>query len=554
MIKKSRKIFFAALGGILISFCYVAGAVLDRFDSLDLKEPGFYGRWLAAAVLVTGILFLLWEGLDRLPGRMSEGRRGSEAWADRKDFWGKLRRLRLPGWACVLFMLLCWLPALLSLFPGAFAYDAYEEWTQVHTGAVTSHHPVLHVLTLGGLVELFYGLTGSYNVGMAVYSVLQMVLLAVVLTAVLRFLEDFGVPGFFRLLALMFFGLSPVMQLFAISATKDVLFTGAELLFFLYCLRFCLRREELLESRSGMAGFCVSAFCTMILRNNGLYIVLGMLAVLAVSCRRDWKRCWRKLAVMLVGILLPYLLYVGPFYSLLRVTQGGVEEMLSVPLQQMARVYRYDYDSLEQEDIELLYSVVNREDLEQYRATVSDFVKRGFNRQGFEENKAEFIKLWVRWGVSHPLTYINSFLVNTVDAWYPGAVVDGYRHGDGRSSYFDYQVDKPGTEVVLLPKLHDFYEHLSHDDEAQKAPLAFLVLSPGWYLVLALVIFLYFWRSRLYGMLLPGMLLLLHFGTVLLGPMALVRYMLIFYYGFPVFLAMVLFRDRMEGVTGSGQV
>ena len=46
--------------------------------------------------------------------------------------------------------------------------------------------------------------------------------------------------------------------------------------------------------------------------------------------------------------------------------------------------------------------------------------------------------------MEHPLTYVNSLLINTVDFWYPGAVVDGYRHGDGRSSYFDYKVDEPG--------------------------------------------------------------------------------------------------------------
>ena len=85
--------------------------------------------------------------------------------------------------------------------------------------------------------------------------------------------------------------------------------------------------------------------------------------------------------------------------------------------------------------------------------------------------------LWIRWGMEHPLTYVNSLLINTVDFWYPGAVVDGYRHGDGRSSYFDYKVDEPGKEIGLLPSVHDYYEAISHDSDVQKSKRLFLNIT-----------------------------------------------------------------------------
>lgn len=530
MAKTGRRIAFSAITGILTGFCYAAGKPLDQYDSLNLADKGFYFTWILTACLAGGIIYVVWELLRRV--KLSRVRI--------KDF-------RIPDWCCVVFLMLCWLPAFFSLFPGAFAYDAYEEWQQVHLGEITSHHPVAHVLLLGGLVEWGQKLTGSYNTGIAVYTLLQMTVMAFVLSSTIHFLKEFGAHGIFRLLTLLFYGLSPVMQLFAISATKDVLFTAAELMFLLYVIRFCCRREDLLSDKKQICAFCVSAFFTMILRNNGLYIVLATLPVLAFVCRKEWKRFAKKLGLILLGILVPYLLYVGPVYRLLQVIPGGVEEMLSVPLQQMARVYRYDFDTLEQAELELLYSIVPRENLEEYRATVSDFVKRGFQRENYQENQAEFWKLWVKWGVEHPFTYVNSFLINTVDAWYPGAVIDGYRHGDGRSSYFDFQVDTPGEERVFLPGLHEFYEELSHDADAQKKPFAFLLLSPGWYLVLFLVLFFHLWCEKRYELLVPWLIPILHFGTVLLGPMALVRYMLIFYYGFPVLLACAVY-----GVSGKG--
>ena len=250
--------------------------------------------------------------------------------------------------------------------------------------------------------------------------------------------------------------------------------------------------------------------------------------------------------IFLAVIFVPYFLYIGPMYRVLDVKPGGVEEMLSVPLQQMARVYKYDIDSLSGEDLDTLYRFVEEESLSQYKPTVSDPVKQGFHREEFQTHKWDFLGLWIRMGMDHPLTYVNSFLINTVDAWYPHALIDGYRHGDGRGSYFDYRVAPPGEEKVFLRGLHDFYDTLSHDLQAQAKPLAFLLLSPGWYFLCTVVLFFYFWSRRKYGMLLSMLVFVFHMITVLLGPMALVRYMLLFFVALPVVLAVAFFPKGFE--------
>lgn len=529
-----RKCIFSIMTGMIAAFCYAAGYRLDTFDTLDFLDKDFYLTWAAAAVLAGIAIYLFWQGLDWLAARVEKA--GTVKTDSRRGRW----------LVCTVLLFLCWLPALLSLFPGAFSYDALEEWQQVRQWSITSHHPVVHVLLLGGLVEGFFRLTGSYNAGIAVYSVLQMLVLAGVFASTINFMEECGVPRVWRIVSLLFYGFSPVTQLFSICATKDVFFTGAELVFFLYTIRFAVNRE-LTADRKKMIRFGLSALGTMIFRNNGVYIVLFTLLVIAFVSRRTWKKYHKNWILFLLVILIPYLLYTGPVYRALDVKPGGVEEMLSVPLQQMARVYRYDRDSLEGEDLELLYRYVDRESLEAYRATVADFVKKGFHREAFEQDKAGFFGLWAKWGVSHPLTYLNSFFVNTVDAWYPGAMIDGYRHADGRGSYFDYKVDSPGTETVYLQALHDRYEILSHDVSAQKKPLAFLVLSPGWYFLYTLIIFFYFWSRGKYRLLLPFSVFIFHFLTVLLGPMILVRYMLLFFFAFPVVCAMAFYGSKWDG-------
>lgn len=410
---------------------------------------------------------------------------------------------------------------------------------------ITSHHPVAHVLLLGGLTEGFYLLTGSYNVGIAIYTVLQMLILAWVLSLSIEFMAEFGVPRFWRILSMVFYALSPIVQLFSICATKDVFFTAAELLFFLSAIRLSVDRESA-GNRKRMIYFGISALCTMIFRNNGVYIVLLTLAVLAVCCRKQWIKYQKNTVLFLLMLFLPYFLYIGPVYKALGVTPGGVEEMLSVPLQQMARVYRYDADSLSEEELAGLRRFVEQDALEQYRPTVADFVKKGFIREEFQKHPSDFFSLWVKLGIGHPLTYVNSFLINTVDAWYPHALIDGYRHADGRGSLFDYKTSIPGEERVYLRELHNFYETISHDLEAQKKPFAFLLLSPGWYFLCTLLFFFYFWSRRKYKLFLPMWIFVFHMLTVLPGPMALVRYMLLFFFAFPLICAIGIFQGCFE--------
>lgn len=524
-IGRKREIIFIVITGAIISFCYVAGYQLDNFETLNLTDVSLYLKLLVGTVLAGSIVFFLWSWVEK----QRKKKPGIVTAQERLPF-------KLHFWQIALILFGCWIPTWLSIFPGAFAYDATMEWQQVRDWAITSHHPVLHVLVTGGLVEVFYALTGNYNLGISVYTCLQLLLMACIFAVAIGILKELGVRAGFLWFALVFFAFSPVVQLFNVSSTKDVVFSGAELLFFLYVVLFYCRREDFFKSKRRMAAFVIVTLCTMILRNNGLYIVIITLVVMCFDIRTYRK----KFGLQLLMVVAVYGLYVGPFYSVLGVEAGGVEEMLSVPMQQLARVHRYDYDSVTAEDLEQLYKVLPKENLDSYKATVSDFVKKGFQRDGFEADKAGFFKLWVKWGVEHPLSYINSFLINTVDFWYPNAVVDGYKDPYGKNSFFDYRVDKPGKENVLLPGLHDFWEKVSLDKAIQKNPISFLFLSPGWYLILYLVMAMYFWCYRKREFWVPMLILLLNFLTVLLGPIALVRYVLIFYYAFPVLLSMFL--------------
>ncbi len=531
-MKKSRKILFSLLAGFCTAFSFQAGYSLDKFDTLHFSDPELYIGIVLATLFVSVVTYFVWEGITFI----REDRHRD--FVD-KFLCGKTFSKGPTYFVSVLLMFLCWLPALLSIFPGVFSYDAYDEWQQIVNGTITSHHPVIHVLLLGGLVEGIQNITGSYNAGIAVYSVLQMLILANAFTYSIQLMKKVqNIKPLWQYVALAFYCLSPVVPLFSICATKDILFAGAQLLFFQYVFIFYQAPERLFERKQHLWGLGLSAFFTMTLRNNGLYIVIIVGALMIIRCFVKMRVNFKKFSLLCLLVIATYGIYVGPIYGLLGVEKGGIQEMLSVPLQQMARVYRYDYDSLEQEDLELLYEIVPQKNLEAYRPTVADFVKSGFDEDAFSVNKGKFFKLWIKWGIDHPLTYLNSFLVNTVDGWYPKAVIDGYRND--KNNYYDYRVAEPGTEVVFLPKVHEYYDAISHDKSIQENGWSFLFLSPGWYFILFFQALLYNLCQKRYDTIVPFFVPILNFLTVLLGPMALVRYVLIFFYGFPLMLAVTI--------------
>ncbi len=520
-----RNVLFATGTGLLLGFFYVAGYALEKYDNVNFADKSFYLKWILVAGLATILVFLVWRLTDSL-----RAGRFILPWTD-AGWYKKMNQFKLPLWGYAGILFLLWVPAWLSIFPGAFAYDAPDELRQIAQWDVSSHHPVLHVLWLGGFVQAAYNLTGSYNLGIALYTVMQMLLLAFVFGYTIRFLEEENIGGVWRLFALLFYGLSPVIQLFSISSTKDTLFAGVALLFVISVYRVTCKTELFWETGSWKILFVVSALFTMILRNNGLYITVLTLAGVVLGLKKHRK----KVLVLCAIILIPYLLYTGPVYKWLGVQKGGVEEMLSVPIQQIARVHYYDRESIEANDLKLMYEVIPESNWEAYRPSVSDFVKAGFQKAAFKEHKADCLQLWIRLGVKNPVTYINSFLLGTVDFWYPHAVVDGYRDVYGRSNFFDYQVCEPGKEVVLLEKLHQTYEYLSTEKSAQTLPGIFLLISQGWYLMLGMSVFVFLWCRREYQKMAPMMILVWNMATVLLGPIALVRYVLILFYVFPVF-------------------
>lgn len=533
---KKRRWILPGLFGTAFSFCMITGVQLDTRGSVPFSDPSLWLAILAGAVVMTLSVRYFWDLIDgkqreRAVSRQKEG----EATDQGEKRWNKFSGWLLPS--ALIFVM--YLPVFLAVYPGFFVYDAQDELMQVVTRNFSTHHPLVHVLMLGGIIQLVHKLTGSYNAGIACYTVFQMLVMAGIFGWCIRKLEKWGVGKGYRILTTLYFGLCPVLVMFSLCSAKDGLFAGMLLIMTILLTELFKAPEEFWKQKGKLLLLLAASLGMMLLRHNGFYAFAVFSVLTVIYLKKDRK----KAALYFGGILATYLVVSAGLTGILRADASENQEMLTVPISQMARVYQNRKEELPPEEKELLYQYLPQEALEHYTPKVSDGVKVHFNNQAYEADRGSFLKLWLKWGTENPFTYLNAWFMTSYGFWYPDTVIDVYRGNTvftytyEDSSYFGYEVEQPGTRQSKLPWLSEIYRRMSLEIFQQRIPVVSMLFSPGflfWMSAFILCFWGYHGRWKKVMALMPVMLCWL---TVLLGPTYLTRYVVYLWAVLPVILA-----------------
>jgi hypothetical protein len=527
-LKDRRGWLCALLLAFGFALAMLFGVRLDRTQNVDFKDAGLWISLPVLTCLVMVLVKVLWGLLARQEAQPDSARE---------------RRVNL---CTFIFLLLCWFPVFLAVYPGFFVYDAQDEYIQVATRTFSTHHPLVHVLLLGGILCGVHKLTGSYNAGIACYTLLQMTLVSGCFTFLLSYLQKKKVSKTLRMVSVLYLGLFPTVVMFALCSAKDALFSCALLLLAISLIEMCRDGGSFFSSKGWVLLSVVSAVCMMLLRNNGIYAFVFTLPFLIFYQKNHRK----KVLLWAVAAILGCLLINGGLKTALHAEGGEHQEILTVPIQQLARTYKYTPEIFSQEDKETLYEILSPEALAMYNAKLSDPVKYRFDNEAFAADKAKYAKLWLKIGLKKPLSYLNAWFMTSYGFWYPNTVIDVYRGNSvftftyEDSSYFGYEVEQPGTRESKIPWLDEFYRKLSLEPFQQKIPVVSLLFLPGAMFWLFAFTCGYLFYRRRFSLLVPCVLILAVWLTVTLGPTCLPRYVLILWFALPFTLALLLEQDR----------
>ena len=320
---------------------------------------------------------------------------------------------------CALTIFIAYIPYFLHNYPGIFTTDSIAEMHSAinNMGNLVNHHPVLHIFIISVCLNIG-NVFGDYTIGIAIYSILQMVATSMVFSYVIKYMASKKINVYIRAVILAFFALYPPFATYSITMWKDVPFALMMVLFTIQIIEM-VTNKQYFESKKNLIKFAIISILVILFRNNGIYVVFLTMIAMIIGIKGNRQ----KLTIVTATIVLFYIIFKGPIFDLFNITDGPVREALSVPLQQIARTVKYKEDELTQEEKDIISKYLPIEDLaERYYPLISDNVKDNFNNAEFEENKVEFVTLWIKLFIKAPKEYIEAFFSNSYGYWYPQAI------------------------------------------------------------------------------------------------------------------------------------
>ncbi len=438
---------------------------------------------------------------------------------------------------------LCWIPVFLAYYPAIMAYDFNVQSIQVVQEAYHTHHPLIHT----GLLWIFFQLgkaAGSYQLGMALFALLQMLVMSCIFGYSCTFIRRFTGKRTAVAVAILFYGVLPVNSVLSVSITKDVLFSGFFLLFLLLLLE-----RNIARNRKLFLDICLIpvGILMLLFRNNAIYAFIPFAVFFVLINRREWLRpCIVCVLITVLSLLASFGLKTG-----LHADTGSISEMCSVPMQQFARVGYLHGNELSREDYACIDRYVYDDYWQRYNPPIADTVKITVAADGiehWEENLPRTVRDWIKIGLHYPNEYLDAFFCLTSGYWFLDDVSYAEVLGSDLESRMGilYTFNASQSAVFegieshsLFPWLETQMENIVSANAFFQWPVLSQLFKPAVYCLLlffGLLVFCYRKDGKkAVFVLFP----LLYLTTLLLGPVALMRYAYPFVVWAPVLVCMI---------------
>ena len=432
------------------------------FTYNEYKESIFELNYIIKAIIrFVGLYIILNKGITILlyiiKFKMLD-RKYKEEKSDNKCFNNKfINKLHVIWTKKVIFRIIivaliitiCYLPYLLYYYPGTIFYDG--EWQMLYvdgTIELSNHHPVFSTMIIAFFMKLAYALGGDNNLAVTLYCSAQMIINAFIFSYFLEILRRYSVSRKIRLFALLYLALVPSFALNAITLKKDISFALAFFMFSLYLVRM-LFEKDFFEKKRNIIIFIILAICTCLLRNNGIYAVALSFPFILFSFRKKFKPVLLSFGITFI-ICFGWNYYI---HNILEVIPSAPKEMLAIPAQAFARLYKYNKKEMSRKDKHLIYTYIPRNDLAKlYDPEKSDPVRFKMDDEEITKNFGEFVSLYFRMLWQFPKTVIDAFF----DLNY------GYFYPDYHAWRIDYGINK--VKSTDLPYDYYLYEALGLEE------------------------------------------------------------------------------------------
>ena len=318
-------------------------------------------------------------------------------------------------WSLVIIFI-CWLPYFIVYYPGIITGDSIDELNMVlGNSAVSDHHAVIHFIFMYIPYKIGYFISGNVNFSVGLISLVQMLVMASIFAYSIFFLYKRNVNKYLLLATLLFYAIVPMFGFYSITMWKDVIFSGMVLLLVLELIKLLEKRNDI--SFKNSYSFIIISLLTIFFRNNAIYMYFILALVTLIIFRKKLK----VIVPMLIIVFAVFFVVKGPIYNYFGIQTSKSSEYIAIPLQQIGRM-AYKGVEFTKEEEELINKLIPLDTLrESYNAEIVDSIKFNdeYNSNVFEENKLEYLKLWISLCFKHFGIATEAYLTSTLGYYYP---------------------------------------------------------------------------------------------------------------------------------------
>lgn len=508
-----RYVIFSLFFSLILSFVLILGLELEIYSSI-IWTPYNFINCLFLILFVFPIVYFIIKRIESIDINVKEL---------------NFKHKKLLAF-CVIFVFS--FLVYLALYPGVYGYDSINQVDRIYKGYMNTHYSVLFCVIIGYMVKLGENIFNSYQIGVGIFVFIQIIALSLVTSNVVVECYNYTKNKIVYWIVVSFYCIFTFYKIMVVSVAQDVLFSAFFTLIFIKLFRISTDKEKFLRNKFNYVFLATDILMLCFLRNNGLYAILFTVPFLLLIKGKE------KIFVI-CSFIIPLIIYkviYGPVFGVLNIKSDndGIKEALSIPTQQLSRVYVYNKSAFDEENLKNFQKYYNDIDgLESYKigSSISDAQKNHINKEGIKNDLIGYIKFYIKIGIKDTKDYIDAFLLNSLGAWYPNKTYPDTRMYHPLIEYDMTPVnDSINTGFIGVDRnsknlaYENVLNWLVKENNWQKIPVFSTLYTLGFYFLSNMFMIGVVIMRKQWKLLIPTSLIVGLYITIFLAPVALFRY------------------------------
>lgn len=404
--------------GTLFGMCSFIG---QHEGKIDTRNALLYVNTLFYIALFTLLFFAATKIVPRINHHNESLSKPFEAFRKLTMDWSPRSIITL--WCLVTAF---WIPYFVAYFPGVYWYDTSWQLMEYYDPSVpfTDHHPFMMTYLYVGFAHIGKALFNNAIYGLYLLVLVQSLLSTLAIACTACYTGKYNTPWKCCFFIAAFLTLFPIIPMMSMSLAKDTFNTP---FFVFFSIAFCelwRTQGEILKSVSFNVFFILDVLAVSLTKKTGMYIIVLALLLLACFVVKHWS-C--KIATIVLGSV-PYLVVgiIVPTFILpaLHIAPGESNEILAVPMQQVANVVHDHKDDLSAAEIDKIQQTYHM-DIDQLQGAYCWYKADPIKGQELSSKDVHaLITTWMKQLVKHPGDMIAGWGGLSV-AWFSFNVASG---------------------------------------------------------------------------------------------------------------------------------